>query len=420
MTTSTTIKLTEKSVSDAHPDIVKGEARARLYVDKQRTGFGLSVSKNSVKSFFVQRRVAGKTVRYVFGKFGELTVAQARVHAEQLLAKMAMGENPMEERRAAREEAQRAVVRGITLGEALTMYERYLKAKKRSAITQEEYRQLVERNLEDWLDRPLVDITRADCRKRHEDIARGVAKKRGDGFGEIAANKTLRAFRAIYNRASEENPDLPPRITASVNWHTEKRRESRIAVTEFPGWMQQVLAEPNEVRRDFLRFVLFTGLRRTNAAEVKWEHVDFEQCTLLVPKPKSQTPFTLPLTQYLIDILKRRDKANKKLAPDSPFVFPAAAGEGHIVETRIEGDIQYTNHDLRRTFITVAESLDISPYAIKLLVNHSMPKSDVTGGYIIPELERLRDSMQRITDRLIALSKAPTNKVASKKKQASR
>ncbi|MBU2062486.1 MAG: integrase, partial [Bacteroidetes bacterium] len=56
-----------------------------------------------------------------------------------------------------------------------------------------------------------------------------------------------------------------------------------------------------------------------------------------------------------------------------------------------------TMHDLRRTFITTAESLDISMFAIKQLVNHKSG-SDVTGGYVIKNFERLREPMQRITD----------------------
>jgi integrase len=60
-------------------------------------------------------------------------------------------------------------------------------------------------------------------------------------------------------------------------------------------------------------------------------------------------------------------------------------------------DIKFSFHDLRRTFITVAESLDISSYAIKRLVNHKSG-SDVTEGYIIANHDRLREPMQRITD----------------------
>lgn len=58
---------------------------------------------------------------------------------------------------------------------------------------------------------------------------------------------------------------------------------------------------------------------------------------------------------------------------------------------------------MRRTFITVAESLDISAYALKRLLNHKM-SNDVTAGYIIKDAERLRDPMQRITDHLLKLA----------------
>lgn len=60
-------------------------------------------------------------------------------------------------------------------------------------------------------------------------------------------------------------------------------------------------------------------------------------------------------------------------------------------------DIQFTAHDLRRTFITIAESLDIPAYALKRLLNHKM-NGDVTTGYIILDVERLRKPMQMIAD----------------------
>ncbi len=56
-------------------------------------------------------------------------------------------------------------------------------------------------------------------------------------------------------------------------------------------------------------------------------------------------------------------------------------------------------HDLRRTFITIAESLDIPAYALKKLLNHKMT-NDVTAGYIVADVERLRIPMQKITDYL--------------------
>jgi integrase len=59
--------------------------------------------------------------------------------------------------------------------------------------------------------------------------------------------------------------------------------------------------------------------------------------------------------------------------------------------------VEFCFHDLRRTFITIAESIDVAPYTIKRLVNHTM-RNDVTAGYIVSDLERLRGPMQKIAD----------------------
>jgi hypothetical protein len=87
-------------------------------------------------------------------------------------------------------------------------------------------------------------------------------------------------------------------------------------------------------------------------------------------------------------------------------VFPANSKSGHLEEPkfslRLVADltgILVSAHDLRRTYVTVAESTDISPLALKALVNHSLG-GDVTSGYIVATVERLREPAQRVADRL--------------------
>lgn len=58
--------------------------------------------------------------------------------------------------------------------------------------------------------------------------------------------------------------------------------------------------------------------------------------------------------------------------------------------------IEYSAHDLRRAFITIAENQDIPYYAIKRLANHK-DKSDVTVGCIVADVERLREPMEKIS-----------------------
>jgi integrase len=73
-----------------------------------------------------------------------------------------------------------------------------------------------------------------------------------------------------------------------------------------------------------------------------------------------------------------------------------------------ESDVSFTLHDLRRTFATVADALDIPGYAVKALLNHKTG-ADVTAGYIVVDVERLRKPMQKITDYLLRAAGVQTS-----------
>ena len=103
------------------------------------------------------------------------------------------------------------------------------------------------------------------------------------------------------------------------------------------------------------------------------------------------------MSDYLLEFLGSRVSKDKK------YIFHARHGDGHLrnVDTAIkqvieDSGVQFCRHDLRRTFATIAESLDIPAYALKRLLNHAM--ADVTSGYIVADIERLRKPMQKITD----------------------
>jgi len=122
-----------------------------------------------------------------------------------------------------------------------------------------------------------------------------------------------------------------------------------------------------------------------------------------VVAPADGRKLDLPVTDILRDILVARQLIGRDA---SGFVFPANSRSGHIEEPRFTlrlvaeaTDIRVTVHDLRRTFITIAESTDISALALKALVNHSLG-DDVTAGYIVSGVERLRKPAQRVADRL--------------------
>jgi integrase len=137
---------------------------------------------------------------------------------------------------------------------------------------------------------------------------------------------------------------------------------------------------------------------------LKWVQVDFEEECFTIPETKNGQPHTLPMSSFLKDLLIGRHKE----CGTSPYVFPGTGKAGHLNDpkkgiTRVREitGIKFSCHDLRRTFATIAESLDMSSYTIKALLNHKQQAGDVTGGYIILSVDRLRGPMQKVTDAIL-------------------
>ncbi len=170
---------------------------------------------------------------------------------------------------------------------------------------------------------------------------------------------------------------------------------------QLENWFAAVNSLGNPVARDYLLLVLFTGLRKTEAAALTWKNVDMQGRTLVVPDTKNREDHMLPLSDFLYTLLLRRWQARV-----IDFVFPGDSGKSHLkdCDTSLkkvcdESGVMFTLHDLRRTFLTTAEQLDIPYYALKRLANHKT-NSDVTSGYIISDDERPREPMQKITNEL--------------------
>ena len=157
--------------------------------------------------------------------------------------------------------------------------------------------------------------------------------------------------------------------------------------------------------KDYLLLVLFTGLKRQEAARLKWNDIDFNNNTLTVADTKNHLNHTLPLSNFLFELLQSRYNAN---ATNSKFVFSGNSKAGYLVEPQEQikaivkmSGITFTIHDLRRTFITIAESIDIPAYTLKRLLNHK--SQDITNSYICIDVERLRKPMQLITNKILNL-----------------
>jgi integrase len=403
-------KLTKVVVDDlAHPE--KGQQK--IYWDSELSGFGVRVTAGA-KTYIVEARVDGKTVRVSLGGHGELTADAARKEAKMKLGQMAGGVNL---NRLKAERIAEAAAKSLTLGQVL---EEYCKEQNLRPNTVKQYKGLTKRCLSDWLDKPLNLITKDMVLKKHRELSAHKGPRSNSSGAHTQADEAMLILGALWTYAAAVHGgssgqlvlgDSPVKILKQAKaWHKKVRRQRVIHKHELKAWFDAVesLAVKRTGRidrriRDYLLFCLFTGLRRTEAATLTWSNVDLTAGYLKVDSAdtKNHEEHRLPLSSFVHQLLTERFEART-----SEYVFPGQgrAKGGHLVEVHdslvkvaeVTG-IQFSLHDLRRTFITIAEGLDIPHYALKKLVNHKT-SGDVTAGYLAAGVERLREPMQLIND----------------------
>jgi integrase len=388
------IKLTKSVVAKLEAPHPSG--KQHLHWDTELIGFGLLASGvSSAKTFIVQRDLPnGKTRRVTIGRANVLTLEIARERAKATLATFYNGEDPKAKRPA-----------NITLRTTLAAYLAARKTLRPESIRS--YRGGIERCLADWLDLPLRGITPQMVEDRHVSLQQEVAAG-GRHSGNATANSTMQSLRVLWNFARDRDAGLPPNPVARLKrgWFPVPRRERYVKDEDMTRFYTAVNDLPNAVMRDYLLLLLFTGLRRSEAASLTWTDIDFAKRTLTVSaaRTKAGRKLELPLTDLVHDMLAARRKLG-----DAKWVFPSHGKSGHIEEPKFPlqqiakaTGVAVSAHDLRRTFITAAESCDISVMALKALVNHSLG-SDVTGGYVQMTAERLREPAQKVCDKIKSL-----------------
>lgn len=369
-----------KSLIDSLPYTESGQL---IYMDKDLPGFGCIIGTRS-KTFIAQKDIRGRSVRFTIGRYGHFTPDEARRIAKDKLYVMAQGINPN-----ALEAKERA--NAITVE---TVLESYLSTRRNlSPRSKIDYRYNVNKYLPDWRNKLMTEITKDMISVRHAEIA--------EKAGPVTANKVMRVLRALYNHADATFDICPINpvmyLTKAKGWYKETRRRTYIKPHELKAWWDAVHALENDTYRDFFLLLLFTGLRRSEAASLKWTDIDFKDRTFTIPETKNGDPLVLPLSEYLFGILQER----QKIYGNYKFVFPGPGETGHLIEPKKgvstvikSSGVHFSCHDLRRTFITIAESLEISHYSLKRLINHRA--SDVTAGYIIVSVDRLRNPVEEI------------------------
>ena len=353
--------------------------KPKIYWHPTFKGYGVIISaKKGTRSYICQRDVNGRTRRVTLGAVGAMTPNDALSEANRLLQTIRAGDDP-----------RRKSPKANSVGRVM---DRMLQAKKstRRESTLSGYRWLIEKYSGDWLNFPIADIAPGDVMKRHSKITKN--------SGPVSADNWAGTFRTLWNFAEDmeivsgRNPVEILKRQRLLNG--KPVRDCIVPLDQVPDFLRKVDETENIVQRAYIRFLLFTALRRNEAANLRWADIRDDCVHIAAERNKSKRDFAIPLSSSALAAIEA--------LPKGEWVFPADSASGHIEDPRKA--LKRTGHgvschDLRRTWGSAAAF--VMPDAIRRrLLNHA--PADVTERHytVLNDAERLREYSEQV-DRLL-------------------
>lgn len=352
------VRLNKRVIDEA---VYQGPGGCYLW-DIDILGFGLRIYPSGRKSFVTTYAARGRQRFVTIGRYGELTVQQARAAALELLARARRGEDPGGDRIAARQAPTVA-----------DLAERHLKehaAIRKKARSAKRDRQAWERCVLPRLGkRKVADVTRADVSKIVTEMAETPAM----------ANKVFSLLSKAFAlaevwgwRPEGSNP------CKNVGRYREEGRERYLSETELAR-LGEVLVEaerswgttPQAVAA--VRLLILTGCRSSEILTLRWEDVDFERRCLHLPDGKTGKR-TVLLNAGALQVLEGLERVE-----GNPHVIPGNRPGSHFAtlqrfwdRVRVAADIKDVRvHDIRHHFASVGINTGQNLSVIGKLLGHT-------------------------------------------------
>ena len=368
------------------------EKESTPYWDDELSGFGVRIWASGKRSYIVQGRANGRSRRVTIGQHGApisdtqtLTADKARKLAMSLIADFSKDIDPIIEK-------QRKTTITVTLRDVCDVYlkeRRTAKGGELTLRTKADIKRHIETSFADWADKPVAAITRDLCSSCFSELS---------VKGPTQANQAFRILRALLNYAREAYradgvailPENPVAVLSGKRmWNPNNARNGRIPLDKV-GAVWNLLEQKrsadatlssSKTGADIVIFLMLTGCRWNEAAELTWDRVNLKAKTWHIPNPKNHNEVTLPISAPLLAVLTDRQRIQ-----NSHYVFPSRVntGNGFVVNVKptmrdisnIAG-LHLSPHDLRRTFMSAGYENKLEQWKLKLVTNHAI-QGDVT------------------------------------------
>jgi integrase len=350
------------------------------YWDDKLPGFGIRVSQGGTKTFVLKHSNSLITI----GKFGILSLAEARSEAKHLSAEFILG---------------RVRPPSISFPAAV---EEFLdeKAARRRPITVADHKRHL--GLLGFRG-PLADVSQADLSRKLKPLPRSEFNHR------LSCAKTFFTW-AQKKRYISDNP------TSGFTPHTIASR-SRVLTDEE---LKAVWIAAEQIGGHFgtiVKLLILTGMRRGECAALRKDYVvrpsqEIAHACIRLPATltKNGRDHMFPIGAFALSAL-----ADTLAKDDASLLFPARGksetpfngwSKCKTALDKLANIAPWTLHDLRRTFATDLAQMGVAPHVVERLINHVT--GSIAGVAAIYNratyLNEMADAVQLWENKLISLS----------------
>jgi integrase len=365
------ILLTPKIVK--FKDCPDGQRKLDLF-DLGCKGLLLELRASGAKTFYLRYvDLRGKQRQFKIADTRDLSLEQARDQADKLRAQIAMGIDPIQERR---------IIRSTpTLAAFVTeSYLPYIKSYKRSSDTDIS---ILKTHI-----LPAFGVRFMDSIERRE--VASFAAKLIASHKPASVNRVMIVLRFIYSVALRwETPGVKANPCRGVRHYEENnKRERFLTQAEAKALIESVQQSENQSLKYIVAMLILTGARKGEVLQAKWDQFHLEQRSWRIPISKSGKARRVPINDGLLQLLNNMPKwrgsdylfVNAKT--NKPFrtffnSWNQARKRAGLPDVRV--------HDIRHSYASFLINNGRSLYEVQRLLGHSQIKTTQRYAHLSPE-----------------------------------
>lgn len=344
-------------------------------------GLYLELTAAGGRYWRLKYRIGGKEKRLALGVYPAVGLKDARELANQARQVIQSGDDPAEQRKAAK---SKAAQESVNTFRAVALEWMEHQAARWEPLTRERIHASLETNVLKALGaRPLASI-------KPLEVMNAVKAVEARGAGE-QAGRVLQRVKAIFRWAVihgrlESNPmlDLMP---SEILKPREVQHRAALDAKELPAFLAQLDAydgDPHTIHA--LRLLMLTATRPGEVRGARWDEVDMDAAMWIIPaeRMKMRQEHRIPLSSQALELLQSMQalSGGRELIFPSPFYpsKPLSENTFNSAMARMGYKNLATAHGFRALFSTVANETGWRPDVIERQLAHK-ERNEVRAAY---------------------------------------